>query len=150
MKHIGKCLLTSLTFGILLSCTGTPKQISQKALPPSKVALVVKDSATVHLITENIDRKIPLGDDYLIQRRKELGSGFFVEHDKIVTNIHCVAGVTKLRAKLVGTETFYDLEGVLASDVKNDLVILKVSGKGAKPLSLSDSNDFQVGESVYA
>ena len=150
MKHIRKCLLISIALGILLSCTGTPKQVSQKNLPPSKVALVAKDSATVHLITEDINREIPLGDYKLSQRRKEVGSGFFIEHDKVATNIHCVAGVTKLQAKLVGTETFYDIEGVLASDPRNDIVILKIFGKGPEPLSLSGGDNFQVGERVFA
>ena len=79
-----------------------------------------------------------------------LGSGFFVDHDKIATNIHCIAGNTKIRAKLVGTETFYDIEGVVASDPENDLVVLKVASKGPKPLSLGDSDAVQMEEPIAA
>ena len=41
----------------------------------------------------------------------------------------------------------WEVEGVTAFDVENDLVILKVVGEG-KPLPLGDSNTAQVGESV--
>ena len=138
MKRNGKPLLSLLALGFLLSCTQTPEQIAEKGR-----------HSTVHLmITDADDTLIQLGESIIV-RSKGLGSGFFVARDRIVTNIHCVAGITKIRAKLVGTETFYDIEGVTASDPKNDLVILKVVGKGT-PLPLGDSDAIQVGEPVIA
>ena len=137
MKRNGKLLLIFLALGFLLSCTQTPEQIAKKGR-----------GSTVHLMIAEVDRLIPLGD-VIVLRPKELGSGFFVDRDKIATNIHCVTGVTKIRAKLVGTETFYDIEGITASDPKNDLVILKVAGKGTR-LPLGDSDAIQVGESIIA
>ena len=131
MKRNGKLLLGLLAWGFLLSCTQTPEQIAEKGR-----------RSTVHLMIADTDRLIPLG-------MGGSGSGFFVARDKIATNIHCVEGVTKIRAKLVGTETFYDIEGVTASDPKNDLVILKVGDKGI-PLPLGDSDAIQVGEPVIA
>ena len=109
--------------------------------------------ATVHLVTEDLKREFKFddGSPYILMRPDGgLGSGFFVDHDKIATNIHCVAGKTKIRAKLVGAEIFYDIVGVTASDPENDLVILKVAGKGPKPLSLGNSDAVQRGEPVAA
>ena len=94
--------------------------------------------ATVHLISIDNEQPIPLG------------SGFFVDRDKIVTNIHVVARFQKIQAKLVDTETYYDIEGVTAFDAKNDLAILKVASKGPEPLSLGDSEALQVGEPIAA
>lgn len=76
-----------------------------------------------------------------------VGSGFFVEHEKVVTNIHAVYGEGLISAKSVDGETVWEVEGVTAFDVKNDLVILKVLG-GGKPLPLGDSDTVQIGESV--
>ena len=71
-----------------------------------------------------------------------IGSGFFVRDDLIVTNIHVVAGATSISAKVVGTDTVYTVEGVAAFDEKNDLVILKIAGKGM-PLPIGDSDLLQ-------
>jgi len=61
---------------------------------------------------------------------KGCGTGFFVSENLIATNIHCIAGATSVSAKLLGSDTVYDVNDVAAFDDKNDLVILKVSGKG--------------------
>lgn len=76
-----------------------------------------------------------------------VGSGFFVELEKVVTNIHAVYGEGLVSAKSVDGETVWEVEGVTAFDAKNDLVILKVLGEG-KPLLLGDSDTVQIGESV--
>lgn len=76
-----------------------------------------------------------------------VGSGFFVEREKVVTNIHAVYGEGLVSAKSVDGKTVWEVEGVVAFDVKNDLVILKVSGEG-NPLPLGNSDAVQVGEPV--
>ncbi len=76
-----------------------------------------------------------------------IGSGFFVQRDKIVTNLHVIAGGNLVFGKLVDEETVWAIEGVTAFDTKNDLVILKVSGEGM-PLSLGDSDQVSSGEPI--
>ena len=105
----------------------TVPQIAEKAL-----------AATVYLEMQD-SNGIVLG----------FGSGFFVRQDLIVTNYHVIAGAARGIAKLVGTSTKYAIEGVTATDQKNDLAILKVTAYGIKPLSLGDSNAIQIGEAVY-
>ena len=75
------------------------------------------------------------------------GSGFFVEKDLIITNIHVVAGATSISAKVLGANIAYAVEGVAAFDVKNDLVILKVAGEGTS-FSLADSDLVQSGDAI--
>ena len=117
MKLKRKSLLGLLALGFLLSCTQSPEE---------KVR-----NATVHVTRELTDR--PTG-----------GSGFFIEPDQIVTNIHVIAGDEPVYVTdIVGT--MYHIEGVIGSDPKYDLVILKVSGKGT-PLSLSNG---RIGEPIF-
>ena len=75
------------------------------------------------------------------------GSGFFIQQNLIVTNIHVVAKDSSVSAELVGANTVYTVEGVAAFDAKNDLVILKITGKGT-PLLISASDLIQSGDII--
>lgn len=79
---------------------------------------------------------------------KARGSGFFIESDKIVTNVHVLAGATKITARHIDKELCYTIEGIVAFDDKNDLVILKIAEED-KPFSLGDSNTIRNKEKVY-
>ena len=78
-----------------------------------------------------------------------IGSGFFIKPNLIATNYHVIEGAAKGTAKLVGKYTTYNIEGVTATDKVNDLVLLKVTTFGIKPLSLGDSDKVRIGETVY-
>ena len=77
------------------------------------------------------------------------GSGFFIDKDKIVTNVHVVAQPGPVFATLSHKAEIWAVEGVTAFDVENDLVILKLAGEGT-PLALGSSETVQSGESVTA
>ena len=77
------------------------------------------------------------------------GSGFFVDEDKIATNIHNVAWSGPVFVKLSDKKKICAIEGVTAYDVENDLVVLKIAGEGT-PLPLADSDRVQSGERVTA
>ncbi len=67
------------------------------------------------------------------------GSGFFVERNKVVTNIHVIAHPGPVSVKSADKKTTWKVEGVAAFDVKNDIVILNVVGEGeALPFGNSD------------
>lgn len=83
-----------------------------------------------------------------IASRVGCGTGFFVKENLIVTNIHCVAGATSVSVKLLHSNTEYSVEGVVAFDDKNDLVVLKVSGIGI-PFPIID-NMIEKGDIVRA
>ncbi len=102
-------------------------QLAEKAL-----------AATVFLEMKRINGQ-PLG----------FGSGFFVQPDQIATNFHVIAGASRGTARLVGKPATYDIEGITASDVENDLAILKVSDSSVQPLQLGDSDAVQRGDTVY-
>ena len=66
---------------------------------------------------------------------KSGGSGFFVARDKIVTCFHGLAGATKLTVTHVDTGRVYTVEGIIASDYENDLVLLKTAENEAIQLN---------------
>lgn len=109
------------------------QQIVEKALTDSVVCLV----------WQKMDEET--GEPLIWPR----ASGFFVAPNLIVTNIHCVTDAPSVFAEIVSTKTEFPVEGVVAFDAENDLVILKVAGEGV-PLPLDDSNTVQVGETVCA
>ena len=136
MKHQNKSLwqlLRIIPVIVLIFCTistvpaQTVPQIAEKAL-----------AATVYLEMQD-SNGLPLG----------FGSGFFVRDNLIATNYHVIEGAARGTAKLVGQFSTYTIEGVTATDKTNDLALLKVTVSGINPLSLGNSSDVKIGETVY-
>ncbi len=75
------------------------------------------------------------------------GTGFFVDNDKIVTNLHVVAEPGPVFAMHDSKRQVWSVEGITAFDVKNDLVILKIAGEGV-PLSLGNSDAVGKGDAI--
>ncbi len=120
--------LVLLPFCITIAANAqTAKEIAEKAL-----------SATVYL--EMTDRN---------GKTLGFGSGFFVGQNQIATNFHVIDGAAKGTAKLVGKSTRYTIEGISATDRKNDIAILKVTALRGEPLPLGDSDTVKIGETVY-
>ena len=105
----------------------TPQQIAKKSL-----------GSTVLLITEDAE-----GEPY------GLGSGFFIGTGRIATNLHVVEDEQKGYAKLVGRDTKYNIDGIIAIDEKHDLVILQATALGISPLPLGNSDTIEIAETVY-
>ena len=152
MKFAGKALafVGCLTLGVFLSCASSVKRQAAQGEKAStrpdldQIAKIGK-AATVQIGSLSVEGS------------PTLGSGFFVRHDLIVTNVHNINqksfdGAVSI-AKLVDKPTWYTIEGVMASDPKRDLVILKVvkvAGEDAHVLSLGDSDAVKAGDRIIA
>lgn len=136
MKYRIKPFLSLLiSIGFLLSCAQAPQKIAEKTLiPPVDITSQRAKDSTVRLVSR-------FGDSV------SYSCGFYVDKDKIATNIHGVAQPGLVVAIPSDKETILSVEGVTAYDVNNNLVILKLSGEGT-PLSIGDSDTAQSGESV--
>lgn len=139
MKHNRKFLFSLFIFlGVLFSCTRAPQLIVED-LSASKIRLA-SERAKDSIVQVRLVRKSG--------KLAGLGSGFFVEPDKVATNLHNITRENLLVfIKLAGKETTLEVEGVAAFDVENDLLILKVVGNG-KPLPFANSDTVQINESV--
>ena len=119
MRYNRKFLFGLLALGLFLSaCTQTPEQRAK--------------DATVLIIAADADGTIGSG------------SGFFVQPDKIATNIHVVDSPKIVFA--VGRKEVYNIKKVAGYNPERDLVVLQVSGKG-KPLELAEVEE---GEPIFA
>ena len=121
---------------MLLICFGGSGAFAQDVPELAEKAL----AATVYLeMTDTLGQPI------------SYGSGFFVSFTHIVTNFHVVAGTAKGTAKLVDKTETYPIEGIIAIDPENDLVLLKVTVTTFKlrQLWLGDSDKVRIGERVY-
>ena len=107
----------------------TPQQIAKKALD-STVVLLMKDA-----------------NDQLVS----VGSGFFLQPNVVATNNHVIAKAASGVVKRVGNNTEFDIEGVVAIDVKHDLALLSVpTNSGVPLLPLGDVSSVAIGDTVYA
>lgn len=76
------------------------------------------------------------------------GTGFLVSSDgKLITNHHVIEGASSAVAKAENGGLF-PVEGVLADDPKNDLVLLKLKGKDLPFLTLANSDKTEVGTRI--
>lgn len=76
-----------------------------------------------------------------------LGSGFFVEPDIVLTNLHVVGGTKYVEMKTYGgNETFGK---VVASNIRLDLALIKVQTRG-KPVHFYDGVKTNLGDTIEA
>ena len=136
--------------------TVVPIQSSKKSEPGNDLSQIPEERTVTAKVPEQIVEKargslVILEMEVEDRSGKHLipGSGFFVRQGQIATCLHVVEGATRGKAKLVGTEQEYEIEGITASDEKHDLAILKVVDFGVLPLPLGNSDTVQVGEPIY-
>ena len=108
----------------------TLQQIAQKALTHSVVRLEVERETPLLALRPQLN---------FTQISTNNGSGFFVEKHLIVTNFHVIIGATAVSIGFLDSEDTFAIESVEASDVENDLILLKVAYEGT-PLKLGDSD----------
>ena len=139
-----------LSVGILLSCSAGVKPPATRsenvsARPDLDQIAKIGKAGTVQIGSLSVEGP------------PTLGCGFFIRPDLIVTNVHVInqksfEGAVSI-AKLVNKPTWYTIEGVMASDPKRDLAILKVAkvtGEDAHVLSLGDSETVEEGDRIVA
>ena len=133
------------------SCTRTPQRIelhSVYAIPrgtplgPGIPLGVAEGLDTEKVKASTVHVAYGEGDATMIS------SGFFVANDKIVTNIHVVAGADLASLYVRTDNADWTIRGVTAFDTQNDLVILEISGTGV-PFILSNSDAVSSGETVF-
>ena len=77
------------------------------------------------------------------------GTGFIVTADGyIVTNHHVVAGATEVQVTLYGGDTYP--AAVIGSDSEYDVAIIKIDAKDLPPVTLGNSANVNVGDTILA
>lgn len=120
------------------------------------MALILSWVSSVHAKTAQEIAKTAFGSTVLLVMEDSnglplsLGSGFVIREGTIASNLHVVEGAARGYAKIVGQETKYRIEGIVATDAQRDLVVLKIPEVSAPTLPIGNSDEVQVGDSVYA
>ena len=77
------------------------------------------------------------------------GSGFIItEEGYVVTNYHVVSGASSVQVTLYNGDT-YDAT-VIGGDSDYDVAVLKINASGLQPVTLGESADVNVGDTVLA
>lgn len=78
-----------------------------------------------------------------------LGSGFVVDNGKVITNVHVMKGAVYGEIIEDQTKKTHKIEGYLAIDKINDLILLSVPTLEVDKLALSEKTP-EIGEKIYA
>jgi len=78
------------------------------------------------------------------------GSGFILDNELIVTNVHVLEGCNSAYVLIDGQDKKYTVSGYAAIDKTNDLAIIKVSGLYGNKLKLGSEILPEIGEKIYA
>jgi S1-C subfamily serine protease len=85
------------------------------------------------------------------QTEQSLGSGFVLDKaGHLVTNEHVIAGARRIQVSFSGNDQIQAT--VVGSDPSTDIAVLKIDthARALTPLALGNSDDVNVGDSVYA
>jgi S1-C subfamily serine protease len=128
-------MLQKITFLMLFI---SPLSFPQEILTGRDIAR--KSFESTVLITINDNYSQPLS----------IGSGFFVSPQIVATNVHVIKSGKSGFCKIVNQPTKYTIEGIVAIDPKNDIVLLKVSNVISKFLHIANSTDnVFIGDAIY-
>ena len=149
MKCFSQFLLGFLVLGVIFSCARTLQRIELH--PVYAVPRRIPLGQSIPLgIAEGLDaEKVRKSIVQVIDSEGSQGSGFFVAPNKIATAIHVVTGNDLNTLRVRSGDRDYAIQGVIAYDPQNDLVVLKVSGEGV-PLVLGNSEAVRSGDTVFS
>lgn len=84
------------------------------------------------------------------RREQSLGSGVIVTEDGyILTNNHVVEGADEVKVAFSDDKTTYDAK-VIGTDPQTDLAVVKIDGNKFPALTVTDSDNLEVGDIVLA
>jgi hypothetical protein len=78
------------------------------------------------------------------------GSGFIIDDELVATNVHVIEGCNSAYILKNGESKKYKINGYVAIDRANDLVILKIPELLGDKLNLGNENLPEVGEKIFA
>jgi len=113
--------------------------ISVPASAVSTAEIYAKSKSSVVLIMAYDKSGIPLA----------IGSGFFVEPRKLVTNYHVVEGSSRLIYKRIGENLTRDVKGLSRSSAVLDIAILDTAEDNV-PLVVGSAKEIAIGDKVVA
>jgi len=135
-------LVVILVVGLTLPAQAGTRQPKETAIPAitARVLPSVVSITTRRIERDQFNKPVP---------KARLGSGVIVDRQgHILTNNHVVEGFEEFKVTLPDGRTFRGT--LIGGDRFTDLAVLKIEGKGLRPLPLGDSSRLRIGETVIA
>jgi len=125
-------------------------------LPVVLLLLITASTVTAQQALPELVRKVKPAVVSIITYDSEgeplmTGSGFFVDHCKVVTNLHVIRGATKVEVKMLdGKGRTYPAAGILAVDTEGDLALIRVDVPQERTRSIELASDLpDEGETIF-
>jgi len=125
-------------------------------LPVVLLLLITASTVTAQQALPELVRKVKPAVVSIITYDSEgeplmTGSGFFVDHCKVVTNLHVIRGATKVEIKMLdGKGRTYPAAGILAVDTEGDLALIRVDVPQERTRSIELASDLpDEGETIF-
>jgi len=114
---------------------GGPEEGGEEALPPGP---------------RNRGTRRPAPPQQRELKEQSLGSGVIVSADGyILSNNHVVEGADEVKVALSGSDDEF-IAKVIGTDPQTDISVLKIDAKNLPPVTITDSDNLQVGDLVLA
>jgi serine protease Do len=95
-------------------------------------------------------RRAPRSPQQRESKEQSLGSGVIVSADGyIISNNHVVEGADEVKVALPGSDDEF-IAKVIGTDPQTDISVLKIDTKNLAPITMTDSDNLQVGDLVLA
>jgi len=125
-------------------------------LPVVLLLLITASTVTAQQALPELVRKVKPAVVSIITYDSEgeplmTGSGFFVDHCKVVTNLHVIRGATKVEIKMLdGKGRTYPAAGILVVDTEGDLALIRVDVPQERTRSIELASDLpDEGETIF-
>jgi serine protease Do len=131
------------------------KKVSSSVVNIYTTKTVRADPRLYRLFEDPVFRKF-FGDTYGLdqvpreRREQSLGSGVIVSQDGyILTNNHVVQGADEVKVALADEKTVLDAK-IVGTDSHTDVAVIKVDGQNLAAITLTNSDQLEVGDVVLA
>ncbi|NBY12921.1 MAG: trypsin [Actinobacteria bacterium] len=144
----GAVVADELNIGSSTTSSNSPVQLSEvDSNDPSIGDTVIAQVANV--LADSVVTISSVVDDG-IESGEATGTGVVLTADgEILTNAHVIDGASEVRVRFAG-ETEPRQAKVIASEVGNDLALLKIEATGLKPVTFAQPDTVRVGDTVVA
>jgi len=145
--------------------TGLDVGVRREVLDEENVVTKVVDEAGPSVVTVSISKtrvisrdpflglfgfSVPNGDTQEEKIEQDIGTGFIISKDGlIVTNKHVVSDIEAGYKVVIGKDEVEEVVNIYRDPI-NDLAILKINRDDLKPISLGNSDELKVGQTVIA
>ena len=145
---VGLGIIVQAKFSLIKTLMVTNQKtviVDEESVVTKVVAAASPSVVTVAMNSSNEILNNSLQNDY-----QNIGTGFVISSDGlIVTNKHVVADTTAKYQVLIGKDDKEEVVNIYRDPV-TDLAILKINKSGLVPLTMGDSDQIKVGQTVIA